>query len=158
MFAQITGCNMFELNKGVQNKDKDASEQRVTLSYNGASVLLGQSLLINLGLVGSSQTLLAVESSVTGISTGAAWGLQLQRFVVGSGVTTIPLNGSSLLIMLAFSTSGPQAHAIPAANTSLLLQGDLLQVVTSGAGAVSGPLAITAVLQLLQAVRTDYGV
>lgn len=148
---------MFELNRGLQNKDKDASEARQYMTFNGMATI-GQSLVVPLGVVGCSQTLLAVTSSVGGISTGAVWGLQVQRFIAGTGNTVIALNGSSLLTLAATSTSGVQAHVIPATNTSLFLQGDVLQVVSSGAGAAATPISITAVLGVLQAVKTDYGV
>jgi hypothetical protein len=146
---------MFELNKGLQNKDKDASEQRVTMSF--SSGVVGVSALMTLGIVGCSQTLLAVVSEASGLSAAPIVGLQIQRFVTGVGNTVIALNGSSLLTITAYSTSGLQTHAIPAANTSLLLQGDVLQAVTSTANSAA-TYNITAVLQVLQAVRTDYGV
>ena len=155
---------MFELNKGVQNKDKDASEQRVNLveSYGtiaGAVVsqAVGVSAIMNLGVIGCSQTLVAVSSYAAGLSGSPIVGLQVQRFVVGSGLTTIPLNSLSLLTIVAYSTSGPQLHSVPPANASLLLQGDVLQAVTSVANTAS-VYRFEAVLQVLQAVRTDYGV
>lgn len=148
---------MFELNKGLQNKDKDSSEQRQYLTFSAAQAV-GTAITIPLGVVGCSQTLLAVTSSVAGLSGTPIWGLQVQRFVVGVGNTVIALNGSSLLTLVATSTSGVQAHAIPAANSSLFLQGDVLQVITSGANSAVIPSTITAVLGVLQAVKTDYGV
>lgn len=148
---------MFENNKGLQNKDKDASEARQYMSFSSAAAV-GISAVIPLGVVGCSQTLLAVTSSVAGLSGAPIWGLQVQRFIVGTGNTVIPLNGSSLLTLTATSTSGVQAHAIPAANSSLFLQGDVLQVISSGANSAVIPATITAVLGVLQAVKTDYGV
>jgi len=147
---------MFELGKGLQNKDKDASEQRLNFQFNSGAVT-GVSAIIPLAVIGCSQTLVAVSSAASGLSGTPILGLQLQRFVVGAGLTTIPLNGSSLLTILATSTSGIQAHAIPAANTSLLQQGDWLQAVSSGATSAA-TYNISVVLQVLQAVRTDYGV
>lgn len=148
---------MFEQNKGLQNKDKDASEQRQYLTFSSAAAI-GVSLVVPLGVIGCSQTLVAVTSSVAGLSGAPIWGLQVQRFIAGVGNTVIALNGSSLLTLAATSTSGVQAHVIPAANSSLFLQGDVLQVVTSGANSAVIPATITAVLSVLQAVKTDYGV
>lgn len=148
---------MFEQNKGLQNKDKDASEARQYLTWSSA-IAVGTGLTIPLGVIGCSQTLLAVTSAVSGLSGTPIWGLQIQRFVPGVGVTVIALNGSSLLTLVATSTSGVQAHVIPPANSSLLMQGDVLHVVTSGANTAVIPATITAVLGVLQAVKTDYGV
>lgn len=148
---------MFENNKGLQNKDKDASEARQYMSVSSAAAI-GVSIVLPLGVVGCSQTLLAVASSVAGLSGAPIWGLQVQRFIVGTGNTVIPLNSLSLLTLTATSTSGVQAHAIPAANSSLFLQGDVLQVISSGANSAVIPSTITAVLGVLQAVKTDYGV
>ena len=156
---------MFEANKGLQNKDKDPSEQRINMfatvgSVTGASTLsgaIGQSCVVTLGVIGCSQTLIAVSQYAFGVSGSPIVGLQVQRFVVGSGNTTIALNGSSLLTVVSTGLSGVQAHSVPPANSSLLIQGDLLQVVTSAANSAA-VYRFEAVLQVLQAVRTDYGV
>lgn len=149
----------FEQGKGIESKDLDQSLDRAYMSYStGNSSLTAPAVTIPLGIVGCSMTLLAVTSSVTGITGSPIFGLQVRRFVVGAGATVIALNGSSLLTLTAFSTSGPLAHAIPAANSSLFLQGDQLEIITSGANTGSMGIAVTAVLGVLQAVRTDYGV
>ena len=156
---------MFENNKGVQNKDKDGSEQRVSFStvvgqVTGASTLtgaIGQSCVVTLGVIGCSQTLVAVSNYAFGVSGSPIVGLQVQRFVIGSGNTTIALNGSSLLTIVSSGLSGIQSHSVPPANSSLLIQGDLLQAVTSGANSAA-VYRFEAVLQVLQGVRTDYGV
>ena len=149
----------FEQNKGIESKDLDQSLDRAYMSYaTGQSTLIPLAVVIPLGIVGCSQTLLAVTSSALGITGSPIWGLQVRRYVPAVGLTVIALNGSSLLTLTAFATAGVQAHSIPPANSSLLLQGDQLEVITSGANTGAIGIAITAVLGVLQSVRTDYGV
>ena len=149
----------FEQNKGIESKDLDQSLDRAYMQWtSGYSTIIQTAVSFPIGVVGCSQTLLNVTSSVFGISGAPIWGLQVRRFVVGAGLTVIALNGSSLLTLTAFGTSGVQAHVIPPTNASLLLQGDVLEVITSVANTAVNGAAVTAVLGVLQSVRTDYGV
>jgi hypothetical protein len=113
---------------------------------------------VDLWIAPCAQQLLAVASSARGLSGSPIVGLQISRFVVGSGATTIPVNGSSLLTITAFSTSGQQLHSVPAAGSSLvqLLKGDVLQAVTSGAN-TAATYVFESVVQTLQDVKSDFG-
>lgn len=144
---------MFEVNKGLQNKDKDLTEQRSSQYF--APGLVGVSTLIQLGVISSSQTIVAVQSAAFGLSSAPTVGLQIQRFLVGVGNTVIALNGSSLLTISAYSTSGAQSHVFPASCT--LLPNDVLQAVTSTASSAA-TYHFGVVTQVLAAVRADYGV
>ena len=142
----------------IVNRDKDASEQRYVFTFN-SQVTVGVSGLIQLGMVPCGAQILQIAMAALGISGSPTVGLQIQRFVVGSGLTTFALNGSSLLTMQAFSTSGLQLQILPASGNSLALlqKGDLMQLVTSGANTAAQYVA-ECVLQILQDVKTDYGV
>lgn len=140
------------------NRDKDASEQR----YNFAQVqsaVVGVSSLIHLFAAPCAGQLVSVASNAFGLSGSPILGVQIQRFVVGVGFTTIALNGSSLLTVAAMSTSGMQKHAVPVSGSTLalLLQGDDVQLVTSGANTAAN-YTLNAVFQVLQDVKSDYGV
>ena len=140
------------------NRDKDATEQRYVFT-NNQSAVVGVSALIHVGIAPCGAQLLQVVSNAFGLSAAPTVGIQIQRFVVGSGLTTIPLNGSSLLTISAFSTSGMQVHVLPAAGSTLvqLLKGDEIQLVTSTASSAAN-YVVEAVVQILQDVKSDYGV
>lgn len=141
----------------IVNRDKDASEQRYV--FNVATGVVGVSALIYVGNVPCAAQLLQVATNAFGLSASPTVGVQIQRFVVGSGLTTIPLNGSSLLTISAMSTSGMQTQVLPASGATLvqLLKGDCIQLVTSTASSAA-TYVVDAVIQILQDVKSDYGV
>ena len=142
----------------IVNRDKDVSEQRYVFTYN-SQVTVGVSGVIQLGVAPCAAQLLQVASAGIGLSGSPILGLQIQRFVVGSGNTVIPINGSSLLTVTAYSTSGLQTHVLPTAGSTLtqLQKGDLIQIVTSTAS-TAAQYVMEAVIQILQDVKSDYGV
>lgn len=140
------------------NRDKDATEQRYVFTYNAPTVV-GVSLLIHLGIAPCAGQILQVATNAFGLSGSPILGVQIQRFVVGSGLTTIPVNGSSLLTITALSTSGMQTQVLPAAGSTLVqvLKGDDIQLITSGANTAANYVC-EAVVQILQDIKSDYGV
>ena len=140
----------------IVNRDLDPTQQR--LNFVAAPGLVGVSALIQSFIAPCAGQLLAVSSFASGLSASPTVGIQVQRFVVGVGFTTIPLNGSSLLTITATSTSGIQAHVVPAAGTTLaqLLRGDAVQLVTSTASSAATYM-VAAVMQVLQDVKSDFG-
>ena len=150
----------------IVNRDLDPTQQRYVFSnaglfYNGTSAVLntvGSSQIINVGIAPCASQLLQVATSAFGLSGSPIIGVQVQRFVVGSGLTTIAWS-TSLLTVTAFSTSGIQTQLLPASGASGfgLLKGDAIQMITSGAN-TSAVYMVEAVLQILQDVKSDYGV
>lgn len=141
----------------IVNRDKDTSEQRDVYFYSNP-LISGTSSLINLAASSCGQQLLVVASQAFGVSGSPIVGLQVQRFVVGSGLTTIPLNGSSLLTISALSSSGIQIHSLPTGSSLLLLQkGDMVQAVTSGAN-TAAVYAFECVLLTIQDLKQNFGV
>jgi len=141
---------------GFINRDKDLTEQREVLRVSTAVV--GVSQLIHIGTVPYTGTLQKVVSAAFGLSGSPITGVQIQRFITVTGFTTIPLNGSSLLTQIAFSTSGLLTHTLPS-NASTLVQvqsGDEIQLVTSTAN-TAATYVVSAVVQCLQDFKTAYG-
>lgn len=141
----------------IVNRDLDSTQQRWIMDSQPGVV--GVSSLIQLGLVPCAAQLLVVAHAAFGLSSAPTVGVQIQRFVVGSGLTTMALNGSSLLTISALSTSGMQTQVLPAAGSTLLLlqKGDAVQLVTSTANSAA-TYAVEAVVQVLQDVQSTYGV
>lgn len=140
---------------GIVNRDKNITEQ--VDNWYSQTPTTGVSLLIQLAQVPYQGQILKITSSAYGLSGSPILGIQVQRFIVGSGLTTIPVNGSSLLTVAAFSTSGMQTHSLPAAGNSLvqLLVGDQVQFVTSGTNTAAS-YAVNVVVQCLQDFKTQY--
>jgi len=139
------------------NRDKDASEQRYV--FGDANTVVGISTIQYGFIAPCAGQLLQVAQAAFGLSGSPTIGVQVQRFVVGSGLTTIPLNGSSLLTVTAFSTSGMQTQVLPAAGATLvqLLKGDSVQLITSTAN-TAATYQFEMVFQVLQDIKSDYGV
>lgn len=141
---------------GLQNRDKAINEQvdnwDIQTSVTGVSSLIQ---LVNVPYVGQIQKIVA---TAYGLSGSPILGVQIQRFITGSGLTTIPLNGSSLLTVTAFSTSGLMTCTLPALSSSLVqvIPGDQVQFVTSGANTAAS-YAANVVIQCLQDFKTQYG-
>lgn len=140
------------------NRDKDASEQRYVFTFNQTAVV-GLSIIAEIGIAPCASQLLTIVSSAFGLSGAPTVGAQIQRFVVGSGLTTIPLNGSSLLTTVAYSTSGMQTQVLPASGSTLLQlqKGDMIQLISSTANTAAN-YVIEAVVQIAQDIKQDYGV
>lgn len=141
---------------GIINRDKNLTEQvdnwDVQTAVIGISVLLP---LVSVPYVGQLQK---VVVAAFGLSGSPQIQLQIQRFIAGSGLTTIPLNGSSLLTIQAFSTSGLQTFTIPALSSTLvqLQANDQLQAVTSTAN-TAATYSFNCIVQCLQDFKTQYG-
>ena len=142
---------------GIQNRDKGLNEQVDNWDSQTVSSV-GVSQLIQSASVPYTGQLLKVVTSAFGLSGSPTVGIQIQRFITGLGLTTIPVNSSSLLTVSAFSTSGIQTHSLPAVGSSLvqLLPGDAVQLVTSTAN-TAATYAINMVTQCLQDFKTQYG-
>lgn len=141
----------------IVNRDLDPTQQRIL--FDASPGLIGVSTIVHLGIAPCASQLLAVATNAFGLSGAPTVGVQVQRFVVGVGLTTIPLNSASLLTIAAMSTSGMQLQTLTAAGTSLvqLLKGDDIQLITSTAN-TAATYTIEAVIQILQDVQSDYGV
>lgn len=141
---------------GLINREKDQSEQRE--NFDVQTAVVGVSALIQLGNMPYPGQILKIVSSAFGLSGAPILGLQIQRFIVGSGLTTIPVNGSSLLTISAFSTSGMQTHVLPAAGFSSIqvLSGDAVQLVTSVANSAA-TYNVNMIVQCLQDFKSTYG-
>lgn len=140
---------------GLINREKDLTEQRE--NFDNQTPVTGLSFLIQVCQVPYSAQLEKVVSSAFGLSGSPILGIQIQRFIPGVGLTTIPVNGSSLLTVTAFSTSGVQTHALPPFGSSLIqvAYGDNIEIVTSGANTAAN-YAINVVLRCLQDFKSIY--
>jgi hypothetical protein len=151
---------------GIQNRDKGLNEQVDNWYYSGVALgtstiaipAVGISMIFACISVPYTGQVLKITSSAFGLSGSPILGVQIQRFIGASGLTTIPVNGSSLLTITAFSTSGIQTHSLPAVGNSLvqLLSGDSIQLVSSASNTAAS-YQVNIVTQCLQDFKTQYG-
>lgn len=100
--------------------------------------------------------LVAAQQCAAGLSGAPNHSLWLQRFVVGSGVTSINIGNS--LVSVVFGTSGIQGFSIPAGASNLLQAGDIVMLSTAAANTASESTTVTLVLKSLQDIRSNFGV
>ena len=139
----------------IVNRDYSDSGQRQTFQYQ-LHTALGTGLALPIGIMPCACQLLTVVSGATGLSGAPKLALQAVRFIPGVGKTLVSLNSLSLLTVQAFATSGIQRHAVGA--STFLLAGDVLQVLTSVANTGAFYYNFTAVIEILQDIKSDYGV
>lgn len=117
---------------GIANRDYDISEQRFveSITIPSADAVTGTKELYT---APCDVTLEAVNLVPVGISGTPTIALQTNRFVVGSGVTAIPVIGATTYV--AFSTSGLVEMPMPTSGSTLLslVAGDVLELVIGSA-------------------------
>jgi hypothetical protein len=141
----------------IVNRSLDASEQRKVIQVVAGAVATGVSGII--GVVPWPCTLDAGEIAAFGLSGAPNYGLILNRFVVGAGVTAITIAVGTSNIPLAYGTSGGWSMVLPASGSTLLsLQANDVLMFQSGVAntAVTG-LAVSVVLKPIQDIKINHG-
>lgn len=140
------------------NRDKDSSEQRINLqaTYSG---VLATGVTLSVGMVPWPCTLDAVRVSAFGLSGTPTVDLRIQRFITGTGFTSIA-GGMTSLTVPALGTSGIGVGVLASSGNSLLnLQaGDVVSLVTGGSNSATTGLAASLVLKATQDIKSHFGV
>lgn len=145
----------------IVNRDLDVSQQKICLQGTVATTV-GASAgaafpAVTVPFPGLVKTIALTASGLSGAPTIA---LDVQRFVVGSGLTTIPYLSTTMAIT-AVGTSGVKVVTLAAAGSSLLqLQtGDVITVnqLFSGGNVAIAKLEVNAVVQALQDIVAYFG-
>jgi hypothetical protein len=137
----------------VCNRDLDASEQKHAMYASLVGTITGQTYA--LAVVPYNSQLLAVSQAVIGLSGAPNHSLWIQRFIAGSGVTSISIGNS--LVATTWGTSGTQGFSIPGGATYPLFTGDLLVLSTAASNTATVNTTVTMVIQALQDVKTLLG-
>lgn len=152
---------------GILNRTEDATEQRKVLSISNAATATGVTL--TLGLVPWPCTLDEAQIAAWGLSGAPSYAVAVNRFIVGTGFTTIILATGTSNIVAEFGTSGAGAFGaslfgssgmlVPAVGSTLalLLQNDLLTVTSGVANTAAKGLAVSVVLRPIQDVKIHFG-
>ncbi len=137
----------------IQNRDLDPSIRRQTLIGSVSNTATGATYC--LATLPFPAQLIAASQAVVGLSGAPNHSLWIQRFIAGSGVTSIAIGAS--MVSVVFGTSGGQSFTISGAS-NLLQTGDLLLLATAAANTGAVQATVTLVVQALQDIKTDFGV
>lgn len=138
------------------NRDMDSSQQKYVLQSSFGAVATGVTLPV--AIVPSPSTISAAKVASFGHSGSPTVQLTIQRFIVGSGVTSY-LGGFTTLTLTAAGTSGVNAVVTAAAGSTALnlLAGDIIMATSGGANSAVTGLSVELVLQASQDIRTYFG-
>ncbi len=152
---------------GVANRTLDASEQKRV--HQLAFPCLGASAIVNTGqtvaiLVPYAGTLAAAQAYVGGISGALQVQVNVDRFIAGTGFTTIIAGKGTSNLVNAYGTSGLGLKGanlfLEAAGSTLLnlIAGDVIQFGTLGSNAAATQLTVAAVIIPIQDIKTQFGI
>lgn len=146
----------------IVNRTLDGSEQKRTFTCtvsSGAGGILNGSTL-HAVLVPFAGSISAVSVAATGLSGSPMLTPKIQRFIVGTGVTTIGGWGATIPLP-EWGTSGTIACSLTTAGSTLLnvLPFDVISFTTiGGTGAAFEEFAAAIVIQASQEIKTQLGV
>jgi hypothetical protein len=138
----------------IANRDLDASEQKHTINMTIAPTATGFTYTIC--EIPYNSILRAAQMNCVGLSGAPNHSLWIQRFIVGTGVTSIVVGNS--LVATAWSTSGAQGFSVSAGVSYPLFGGDLILLSTAGANTATAQTTVALVIQALQDYKTQLGV
>lgn len=138
----------------VANRDLDASEQKHALQATTGLIVTGQTY--PLFIVPYNSTFKAAQFAAIGVSGAPNYSLWIQRFIVGTGITSIAVGAS--VVATTYGTSGSQGFTLVGGATFPLYTGDVISLSVAAANTASIATQVTIVIQALQDVKTLLGV
>ena|ERR1039458_7192036 len=141
---------------GIANRTLDASEQK--RAFCATYALVGTGLTLTPLVVPFNSVLNGIQIAVSGLSGSPTYQFAINRFIVGTGVTTI-IAGFTLCTPLTWSTSGMVTVVSVAAGNSLLtlLSGDQIICASGAANTAVAELSVAISIQATQDIKTVYG-
>lgn len=138
---------------GIVNRDKDVSEQQAIFEARVQPAVTAATYILM--VVPYQAQVMSAMQSVRGLSGAPNHSLWIQRFVAGSGVTSINIGAS--IVASAFATSAAQTFTLTSAATNLLQAGDLILLSTDAANTASAEVVVALSLKALQDIKTNFG-
>lgn len=152
----------------IVNRTKDPSEQRLTMQVTNAATATGVTL--TLGVVPWPSVLEVAQIAAWGLSGAPGYAIALNRFIAGTGFTTIVLTTGTTCTPAEFGTSGPgvfgasvfggsgMIYANAIGSTLMSLQAnDLLTVTSAVANTAVKGLAVSVTLKPIQDIKVNFG-
>lgn len=138
----------------IVNRDLDSSQQIVNFNQLVMNTTVGGSYALAV-MPGPGQ-LVAAGMVTKGVSGAPNISLWIERFVVGSGYTSIAIGAS--LVAQNFGTSGGQTFNVGAGVTWTLQAGDVISLATAGANTAALQHQVTLCVKALQDIKSQFGV
>lgn len=139
----------------IVNRDLFSTQQRDSYSAALAPTVTG--LTYGIMTVPYPATLIAANVAANGLSGAPNFSLWLQRFIVGTGITSIVMGTSQ--VITTFGTSGAIGFSLNGSGASFPLQaGDQLILSTAAANTATASTSVTLVIQALQDIKSHFGV
>lgn len=143
------------------NRDKDVTEQKeygTTIVTTSVAASAGSNFPV--WIAPYPCVLKAVEIAANGISGSPNAAIDIYRFIVGTGATTVLSVGNTLAVK-AMSLSGPQGFSLAAAGSTLasLATGDvvILNQLFSGGNVAIDKACVSVVVQPTQDIKSHWG-
>ena len=153
---------------GIINRTKDVTEQRLTYSYVQGALATG--VTVALGVIANAGAIQAAQIAAVGVSGAPTFQLAVQRFITGTGYTSITFATGTSNTPADFGTSGAGSFgsslfgvsgmiiAALGSTLNLVQPNDVLMLVTGGANSAVKNLALTVVIQPTQDLKTFFGI
>lgn len=142
----------------IVNRDLDSSQQVVNFnaSFNVGFVGGGPAGLTNtVAVIPMPGQLVGAGLACRGLSGAPNMSLWLDRFIVGTGFTSINLGAS--MVAQSLGTSGGQTFNVGAGVTWTLQAGDVITLVAVGANTAIQSAAVTLSVKALQDIKSQFG-
>ena len=153
---------------GIANRTLDASEQKRVFQVtfpNG----LGASAIVNTGMTAAiivpfAGVLNAAQAYVGGVSGSLQVQLNVDRFIAGTGFTTIIVGKGTSNICGSYGVSGlglagANLLLVAAGSTLLnLVANDVITIGTLGSNAATQSLTVAVVITPIQDIKTQFGI
>lgn len=145
----------------IVNRDLDVTQQKIEHStIVTTSVAASAGVNFPVWMAPYPCVLKAVEVAAQGISGAPNAAIDIYRFIVGTGATTILSVGNTLAVK-AIGTSGPQGFSLAAAGSTLLqlATGDvvILNQLFSGGNVAIDKAVVSVVTQPSQDIKSHWG-
>lgn len=141
----------------IVNRSQDASEQRKDVYSNHGALATGVTAIVH--LVASPCILDAAQMAIVGMSGAPTYQLSINRFIPGSGFTSIALGSANAGRDFGVSGVLSAGMSLPAAGSTLLnlMANDLIEVVTGGANSAAAMASIHLVIRPIQDIKQFFG-
>ncbi len=138
---------------GIVNRDLDPSQQQAIFQSQVRPTATASTYILM--VVPYQAQVMSAMQTVKGLSGAPNHSLWIQRFIAGSGVTSINIGAS--IVASAFATSAAQTFTLTSASTNLLQAGDLILLSTDAANTNAAEVAVALSLKALQDIKTNFG-
>lgn len=146
-------------NMGITNRTLDVSEEQKQFFVSRLAVATGSTFgsTLLIATIPYPSVLKQVKIACQGLSASPIFDLSIERFIVGTGATSL-IGGATSLTGVAMGTSGVQSMVLASAGSALLnlMAGDVIVINPSGADTAVTGLTVDCIIQATQDIKSWY--